>query len=101
MTCERINGSFLYWTVTVPSLATSRETVVANQGAISSTHPQINALNSTVFNVTRTSGNPLTSKLLVNDVTTEMNESTIYCSEDGNTNGAPMVIIHVINKGIL
>jgi uncharacterized Zn-finger protein len=38
--------------------------------------------------------------MMVNDVTTAMNGSTVYCSEDGNENGAPMVTITVINKGI-
>jgi uncharacterized Zn-finger protein len=37
--------------------------------------------------------------MMVNDVTTEMNGSTIYCSQDGNENGAPMVAIDITNKG--
>jgi hypothetical protein len=28
--------------------------------------------------------------MMVDDVTTAMNGSTIYCSEDGNENGAPI-----------
>ena len=39
--------------------------------------------------------------MMVNNVTTAMNGSTIYYSEDGNENGAPMVTINVINKGML
>ena len=39
--------------------------------------------------------------MMVNDVITAMNGSTIYCSEDDNVNGAPMVTINVINKGML
>ena len=101
MTCERINGSFLFWTVFVPSLATTRDAAVANQGVISTTDLQFNGLHASAFTITRTSNNPLTSQMMVNDVTTVMNGSTIYCSNDSNKIGVPMVIIHVINKGIL
>ena len=94
-----MSGSFLFWTVTVPRL-TTRDTIVADQGAISTTDLQFNRLHSTAFTVTRTSSSPLTSQMMVNDVTTEMNGSTIYCSEDRNTNGAPVVTINVTNKGI-
>ena len=37
LTCERINGSFLYWTVSVPHMAMTRESIVPRQGAISTT----------------------------------------------------------------
>ena len=99
MTCERMSGSFLFWIVSVPRL-TTHETVVADQGAISTTDLQFNGLHSSAFNVTRTSGNPLTSQMKVNDVTAEMNGSTIYCSEDRNTNGAPVVTVNITTKGI-
>jgi hypothetical protein len=78
----------------------TRDTAIANQGGLSITDLQFNGLHSTAFNFSRTSGNPLISQLMVNDVTTAMNGSTIYCSEDENDNGAPMVTINVINKGI-
>ena len=100
LTCERMSGSFLFWNVSIPRLAMTRNTIVANQGAISTTDLRFNGLHSTAFNVTRTSGNPLTSQMVVNNVTTEMNGSTIYCSEDRNTNGAPIVTVNVTNKGI-
>ena len=101
LTCERISaGSFLFWTVSVPHLAMTRDTVVADHGVISATDLQFDGLHSTAFNVTRTSGNPLISQMVVNNVTTEMNGSTIYCSEGGNANGAPVVTINVTNKGI-
>ena len=96
LTCERLSGSFLFWTVSIPRLARSREVIVSNQGAISATALQFNGLHLTEFNVTRTSGNPLTSQMVVNNVTTEINGSTIYCSEDGNENGAPAVAVNVI-----
>ena len=102
LTCEIVSGSgFLYWTVSAPNLGTTG-TIVADQGDFS---PNIlfNGLHSTAFTVTRTSTNPLTSQMMVNiNVTTntEINGSTIYCSEDGNENGAPMTTINVINKGI-
>ena len=100
LTCEITSGSFLHWTVSVPHLAT-RETIITNQGALSTTDLLFNGLHSTAFTITRTSRNPLTSQMLVNDVITAMNGSTIYCSEDGNENGAPMVTVNVTNKGIL
>jgi hypothetical protein len=98
--CERMSGSFLFWTVSVPRLATTRETIISSAGVVSTTDLQFNGLHSSAFTVTRTSSNPLTSQMIVNDVTTEINGSTIYCSEDGNENGAPMVTINVVNKGI-
>ena len=55
----------------------------------------------TEFNITRTSESPLINQLLINNVTTEINGSTIYCSEDGNENNAPMVTINVIYKGMI
>ena len=112
LACEITSGSgFLYWTVSVPNwywtvsvpnLAT-RERIVAEQGDF---FPNLlfNRLHSTAFSITCTSGNPLTSQMMVNiNVTTsnEINGSTIYCSEDGNENGESMVtIINVINKGM-
>ena len=95
LTCERINGSFLFWTVFIPHLAMSREVIVPGQGTISTTALQFNGLHLTEFNVTRTSDSPLTSQLLINNVTTEINGSTIYCSEDGDENGAPAVTVNV------
>ena len=32
--CERVSGPFLYWTVSVPHLATRSERIVANQGPV-------------------------------------------------------------------
>ena len=96
LTCERMSGHFLYWNVSIPRLAMSRESIVASQGDISTTDLQFNGLHLTEFNVTRTSDSPLTSQLLINNVTTEINESTIYCSEDGNENGAPVAAVNVM-----
>ena len=53
-----------------------------------------------LFDITRTSDNPLTSQMMVNDVTTGINGSTIYCSNDGDENRAPMATINVLNQGI-
>jgi hypothetical protein len=88
-----MSGSFLYWNISVPHRST-REIIISRQG-VASTTLQF------AINVTRTSSNPLISQMMVNDVTTAINGSTIYCSEDGNENGAPMVAIIVINKGII
>ena len=89
-------GLFLYWTVSVPHLAMTHKTIVASQGAISTTDLRFNRLHSSAFTVTRTSSSPLTSQMMVNNVTTAMNGSTIYCSEDGNENGAPAVTVIII-----
>ena len=95
LTCERITGSFLYWDVSIPRLdAMSREIIVSNQGDIDTTALQ--QFNGLQFTVTRTSENPLISQLLIKNVTTEINGSTIYCSEDGNENGASAVAVNVI-----
>ena len=51
--------------------------------------------------MTRKSDNLLISQLLINNVTTEINGSTIYCSEDGNETNAPMITINVIYKGMI
>jgi hypothetical protein len=96
LTC-RINGSILYWDVSVPR-AIPRERFVQSQGVILSPDFKIGF---TEFNITRTSGNPLISQLLINNVTTEINGSTIYCSEDGDENNAPMTAISVNHKGMI
>ena len=97
--CERTSGSFLHWNVSVPHM-TTRENIVANQGAFGPTDLQLTGLHYTTFTITRRSVNPLTSQMIVNNVTTKVNRSTIYCSEDVNENGAPMVTIAVTNEGI-
>ena len=68
LTCERMSGSFLHWTVSIPRLAMSRESIISSQGAISTTALQFNGLHLTEFNVTRTSGRPLISQLLINNI---------------------------------
>ena len=101
LTCERMSGSFLHWNVSIPRLAMSRETIVSRTGDISTTDLKFNVLHLTEFNVTRTSGSPLISQLLINNVTTVINGSTIYCSENGNENGAPAVAVIVLYNGKL
>ena len=97
LTCERISGSFLHWNVSVPDQVTlNRERIVSSQGVILS--PQFK-IGFTEFNITRTSESPLISQLLVNNMSTEINGSTIYCSEDGNEINAPMIAINVKYKG--
>ena len=98
LTCERTSGSFIYWTVSVPHLDT-RKPIVPNQGAFT-TDLQLTGLHYATFTIIRTSMNPLTSQMMVNNVTTEINASVIYCSEDRNENGAPMVTITVTNEGV-
>ena len=97
LTCERIYGSILYWNISVSHLATTRERIVLSQGSILSPEFRIGF---TEFNITRTSASPLVSQMLINNVTTEINGSTISCSEDGDENNAPMIAIKVTHKGI-
>ena len=100
LTCETISGFFLYWNISTPHpMATTRERIVTSQGILSLPEFKIGF---TEFNITLTaSPNPLISQLLINNVTTGINGSTIYCSEDGNENNAPMRAINVIHKGII
>ena len=99
LTCERISGSILYWDVSVPHGAIIQEQrIVLSQGALLSPEFRIGF---TQFNMSRTSSSPLISQLLISNVTTEMNGSTIYCSEDGNEINAPMMAINVKYIGIL
>ena len=93
--CERMSGSIFFWDVSVPHGATIQR-IIVSQGVLLSPEFRIGF---TEFNITRTSSSPLISQLLINNVTTEINGSTIYCSEDGDENGAPMVTINVINEG--
>ena len=98
LTCETIFGSFLYWTVSVPHpVTTTCERIVASQGGLLSPKFKISF---TEFNITCTSESPLISQLLINNVTIELNGSTIYCSEDGNENDAQTIAINVIYKGV-
>ena len=101
LTCERISGPYLHWRVSVPRLAgATTQTIIvpASPGVVLSPDFKIGV---TEFNVTRTSNTPLTSQLLINNVTAEINGSTIYCSEDGNENNAPMTAINVKYKGTI
>ena len=100
LTCERMSGSFMHWTVFIPHLAMARESIIARTGVVSTTALQFNGVHSTAFIVTRTSSSPLASQMMVNDVTTEINGSTVYCSEDGDENGAPMITIDVTSEGM-
>ena len=76
LTCKITSGSsFLHWTVSVPNLGTTG-TVVADQGNFSP-YILLNGLHSIAFIITRMSGNRLTSQIMVNDVITAMNGSTI------------------------
>ena len=43
----------------------------------------------------------MTSQLLINNVATEINGSTIYCSEDGDEINAPMIATDIKYKGMI
>ena len=100
LTCERMNGSLLFWDFSVPHLTgtTTQTIIVPATGVVLSPDFKTGV---TEFNITRTSDSPLISQLLINNVTTEINGSTIYCSEDGDENNAPMTIINVQYKGMI
>ena len=101
LNCERVSGSMLHWNVSVPrpAGATSHRIVVpASPGVVLSPDFKIGF---TEFNITRTSDSPLISQLLISNVTTEINGSTIYCSEDGNENNASMTVIIVKYEGTM
>ena len=101
LTCERMSGSILHWVFSIPhnvmaSAATPR--IVPSQGVLLSPEFRIGF---TEFNISRTSGSPLTSQLLISNVTTEINGSTIYCSEYDNETNAPMTVFNVEYKGMI
>ena len=98
LTCERISGTILYWTVSSPHLDTPRDIIVTSQGVLLSPEFRIGL---TEFNITLTSDSPLISQLLINNVSTEISRSTTYCSEDGNETNAPMTIVNAIHKGTI
>ena len=96
LTCERMSGSVLFWDISVPCVAgTTPQRIVTIQGVLLSPDFKIGF---TEFNVTRTSESPLISQLLINNVT---NGSTIYCSEDGDENNAPMIAVNIKYKGMI
>ena len=95
LTCERMSGSILYWDVSVPHLAMPRERLILSEGVLLSPEFKIGF---TEFTISRTLESPLISQLLINNVTTEINGSTIYCSEDGDETNAPITVINVKNK---
>ena len=98
LTCERTSGSFMQWTVSVPHLAIPLESIVTSQAIL----PPEFKIGYTELNITHTSQRPLTSQMLINNVTTEINGSTIYCLDEvGNENDAPMVVINMIHKGMI
>ena len=96
LTCERMSGFILVWDISVPRMpsATTQRIVLSQEELLS---PEFK-IGFTELNITRTSDSPLISQLLINNVTTEMNGSAIYCSEDGDENNAPMTIINVTSK---
>ena len=100
LTCERMSGSILYWDTNVLRMTgttTQEQRIVLSQGNLLSPEFRIGFIE---FNISRTSENPLISQMLINNVTTEINGSTIYCSEDGDENNAPMTVINIKYKGI-
>ena len=99
LTCERISGFILVWDVSVPHVpSATTQRIVLSQGTLVSPEFRIGFME---FNISRTSDSPLISQLLINNVTTEINGSAIYCSEDGNENNAPMTVINIKYKGIM
>ena len=100
LTCERISGSILLWTISFPHPAGAirqRIIVPASPGVVLSPDFKIGF---TEFNITRTSDSPLISQLRINNVTTDINGTIVYCSEDGDENNAPMTVINVKYKGM-
>ena len=99
LTCERTSGSFMQWTVSVPHLATPLESIVTSQAIL----PPEFKIGYTELNITHVLQSPLTSQMLINNVTTEINGSTIYCLDDevGNEIDGPMIVINVIHRGMI
>ena len=95
---EHLAPSYTGQCLHVPHLGT-RKPIVPIQGTFT-TDLQLTGLHYATFTITRTFIHPLTSQMMVNNVTTVINGSTIYCSEDRNENGTPMVTITVTNEGI-
>ena len=91
LTYERTSGSILYWTASVPHLDTTILRIVLSQGGILS---PVLRIGFTEFNITCTSESPLISQLLNTNVTTD---TLVNCSEDGNENNTPMIVIY---KGV-
>ena len=100
LTYERISGSFLHWNISIPHVITC-ENIVPNQGTFRPVDIWLTGFHSATFTITHTSINPLISQMMVSNVITEINGSTIHCSEDDNENGAPMVILIITNEGVL
>ena len=99
LTCERMTGSVLFWDVSVSRMPSATiQRIVTSQGSLLSPEFRIGF---TEFNITRTSQSPLISQLLINNVTIEINRSTIYCSEDSIETNAPRIAINVKYKGII
>ena len=96
LTCMRISGSVLFWDVSVPHMAGTTQRIIQSQGILL---PSEFRIGFTEFNISRTFESPLISQLLINNVTTEINRSTIYCSEDGDEDNAPMTVINVKYPG--
>ena len=95
--CETNSSSFLYWTISVPDYVTVPERIITNQGVMSL--PAF-TINSAEFHISRISESPLISRLVIDNVTTGINGSNIYCSEDGNKGDAPVVEINIMGSTI-
>ena len=91
-------SSFLYWTVSVPSLDTIPTRIFSNDGAQS--RPKL-PVGSSVFHFTRISSeneSPLISQITIENVTVGINGTQLFCSTDGDTNNASMSRIQVIEN---
>ena len=91
-------SSFLYWTVSVPSLDTNPTRILSNQGSRSRHNLTVG---SSVFHFTRISSVaqiPLISQITIDNVTVGINGTRLFCSTDGDKNNALMSTIHVIDN---
>ena len=99
LNCVRMSGAILYWDFSVPHVpSATTQRLVLSQGDLLSPEFRIGF---TEFNISRTSSSPLISQLLISNVTTEINESTIYCSENRDDKNAPMTALNVEYQGMI
>ena len=96
LTCHTMpNVTLLAWILTIPDRPASDTRFLSSMGSTSSVTPLI--VGQTVFQFLRTSVSPLTSTMVINNVSTSLNGTRLDCSYGGEV--METTIINVVGNG--
>ena len=97
LTCHTMpTVALLQWTLTIPDRSAPDIRFLSSSGSTVSVTPLI--VSQTVFQFIRTSVSPLTSTMVINNVSTSLNGTRVECSYSGEV--METTIINVIGNGM-